>query len=108
MEMLLPLWALPNKLNRLYNYFINLKLERFPIIVIFHLVDKEPPYRSYLNDVIVSLLLTVKCKSNYRCCLFAIYMNYKGNNNLPIPWSFNSCNHHFDKRKAKQNVEHKN
>ena len=58
------------------NYFINLKLKRFPIIVISHLVNKEHPYKGYFNDVIVSLLFTVKCKSNYRRCLFATYMNY--------------------------------
>ena len=48
--------------------FQNLKLKRFPMIVISHLVDKELPYKSYFNDVIVSLLFTVKCKSNYRHC----------------------------------------
>ena len=76
-ETLPPLWAVPRKLNRPCNYFVNLKLERFPIAVISHLVDKELPYKSYFNDVIVSLLFTVKCKGNYRGCLFATYMNYK-------------------------------
>ena len=42
-ETLPPLWAVSRKLNWPYNYFINLKLRRFPIIVISHLVDKELP-----------------------------------------------------------------
>ena len=45
--------------------------------MISHLVDKELPYESYFNDVIVSVLFTVKCKVNYHSCLFTTYMNYK-------------------------------
>ena len=32
--------------------------------MISHLVDKELSYKSYFNDVIVSILFTVKCKGN--------------------------------------------
>ena len=92
-----PVMAVPRKLNWPYNYFINLKLKTFPIIMISHLVNKELSYKSYFNDVIVSLLFTVKCKGNYRDCLFATYMNYKWWQQLANSWSFNCCNYHFVK-----------
>ena len=72
-ETLPPLWAVPSNLNWHYNYFIKLKLKRFPIIVISHLADKELLYKSYLSDVTVSLLFIVKCHCNYLPWLFAAY-----------------------------------
>ena len=74
--------------------------------MISHLVDKELLYKSYLNDVIVSLLFIVKCKLNYRRWLFATFTN--GDDRLPIHDLFTLVTILQLSCKAKQNVEYEN
>ena len=67
--------------------------------MIFRPVEEGFPHKSYFNDVIVSLLFTVKCKSNYLQMVIATCQFH----DLLTPVTIILL-----KRKAKQNVEYKN